>query len=99
MIWHDHIRIQFDVGTDLRGAFPFVLDNLADVVATHHALRNMPEQVGTVGGAYRHEIRPGLRVIVIGQPHRLAVVSSWVVWHGLLLFTFLSFMTHAPAFI
>ena len=78
---------------------PFLAYNTSVLVYMHRMVIHITKKAFMTVCTNRHEIRPGLRVIVIGQPHRLAVVSLWIVGHVLLLFTFLSFMTHAPAFI
>lgn len=81
VVGHDDERVHHHVGPYLRRPVPFVGDDVAVRVSVHAVVDHVAEKTGASAGAYRDEIRPGLRVIIPAQADGLAVVFLGVVRH------------------
>jgi hypothetical protein len=81
MVGHDDKGIQFSQREMVRDILPTAPRDFARVVQMLLAVDHVPEQGRSFVGAYRHEIRPWLGIIVSIQADGTAMMSVWVVSH------------------
>ena len=87
MIGHNRPFIQRGMGEMQRDILPALCRDFARIIQPHDPVGDSPEQTFPMLHAYRHEIGPGLRVIIIAQADGTAMVDVGVVFHGRLFTT------------
>jgi len=63
VVWHDHVRTQFDADKMRRNLAPAGIDDSADSIQLHDVVDNFAEKSPFVRGTNRQEVRLRSRII------------------------------------
>jgi len=82
MVGHDDEGIHSRMGKMIGDFVPVPMGNRPDVGQPHDAAPDLAEKPAPVGGADRHEVQAGRRVIVALEASRVIAVCVFVEVHG-----------------
>ena len=75
MIRHNRACLHLDILPQFCRFQPFLMDSDAILIQSHFSINNLAEKALPIAGAYRHEIRAGLGVIMPLQAYRSPMMS------------------------
>ncbi|MDD5036010.1 MAG: hypothetical protein PHE55_14770, partial [Methylococcaceae bacterium] len=79
MVRHYHEFIQFDFGADFSRFQPFIAGDLPKLIQDHHPIPYFPKQTRPLMTADGDEIKSILRIIIMAQTNRAAVMDGGII--------------------